>query len=422
MSRILFAWELGAHLGHLTRDLPVAQKLRDAGHQVRFAVRDTRVAAEILPPHRFGFLQAPVCVGRTRLGQAPANYAEMLVAEGWCDRKALLGHISAWCELLAGGTFDAAVADHAPGALIAARITGRIAIPLGNGFEIPPDSEPMPSIRPWENLTRERLLASERNVLADINAIVTQLGGQAYGRLAEIFAPSPIFATFAELDHYGPRNGTCYVGSIHGLSQAPQASWPTGDGPRVLAYLRSHHPATAEVMAALAASGVRAICIVPEANEVFKAQHSSQSVSVFDHPVALDSLLDEADAMIGYASTGAVTAALLKGVPLLMLPAIVEQYLCARRVEAMGAGVIIDGTPERERIREGLAALLGEAKYKAGAASFSAKYATASIQQAATRAARLIMERLDRAAAYENNAPKSHARNEQGADGNVQDE
>lgn len=45
MSRILFVWELGAHFGHLSRDIPVAQRLCEEGHQVRFAVRDTRAAA-----------------------------------------------------------------------------------------------------------------------------------------------------------------------------------------------------------------------------------------------------------------------------------------------------------------------------------------------------------------------------------------
>ena len=400
MSRILFAWELGAHLGHLSRDLPVAQQLRKAGNQVRFAVRDTRIAGEVLTPHRFGFLQAPVCVGRTRLGQPPANYAEILLAEGWDDHKALCGHISAWCELLAGGAFDAVVADHAPGALIAARITNRVAIPFGNGFEIPPNSEPMPSIRPWDNLGQARLLASERRVLVDINAILTYFGAQPYRRLADMFAPSPILTTFKELDHYGPREGACYVGSISGLGQMPQASWPAGDGPRVVAYLRSNHKATAEVMTALAEAGIRAVCVVPEAGEDFKQSHSSQKVAVLDHPVALGPLLEEADAMIGYASFGTVTETLLKGVPLLMIPVTVEQYLCARSVTTIGAGVvIIDAVPGGKSIREGLAAILTDRKYKESAMAFAAKYAATSVPQAANKVARLVMNRVEQQAA-----------------------
>jgi hypothetical protein len=91
MSRILFAWELGANLGHLSRDVPVAEKLREAGHDVVFAVRDTRVAAEILTPRQFDFIQSPVFLGRAHLSEPPANYAEILEAEGWCDHTALRG-------------------------------------------------------------------------------------------------------------------------------------------------------------------------------------------------------------------------------------------------------------------------------------------------------------------------------------------
>lgn len=347
------------------------------------------------PPHRFGFLQAPVCVGRTRLGQPPANYAEILLAEGWGDRKALLGHISAWCELLAGGAFDAVVADHAPGALIAARITRRIAIPFGNGFEIPPDSEPTPCIRSWDNPGQARLLASERRLLADINAIVTHFGAQPYRRLAEMFGSNPILATFEELDHFGPREGACYVGSIHGLERTPQASWPASDGPRVVAYLRSHHKATAEIMTVLSESGTWAVCIVPEAGEAFKQRHSSQTVTILDHPVTLDPLLEQADALIGYASIGTVTEALLKGVPLLMIPATVEQYLLSKRVEAIGAGIVIEGASGQERIREALAALLARNEYQSKALAFSAKYSMTSVKGSADLVAQIIIQRFN---------------------------
>ena len=46
MTRILFAWELGANLGHLTRDLPLARACRDAGLEVIFAVPNLRAAAD----------------------------------------------------------------------------------------------------------------------------------------------------------------------------------------------------------------------------------------------------------------------------------------------------------------------------------------------------------------------------------------
>jgi UDP:flavonoid glycosyltransferase YjiC (YdhE family) len=392
MSRLLFAWELGANLGHLTRDLPVAEKLREAGHEVVFSVRDTRVAAEVLSASRFQYVQAPIIVGAARPAEPPANYAELLMANAWSERVALRGHLSAWLNILAMGRFDALIADHAPGALVAARIAGIAAIPLGNGFEIPPDMEPMPTIYPWRQHTEHRLMASQQKVLADINALVTELGGKPYVRLGEMFSTRPIFGTFAELDHYGQRSGACYVGSIHGLNQAPEVSWPPGEGPRVVMYLRSNHPATAFVMAALADLGVRALCVIPGANAQFKAKSQTTAISIVSHPVALGPLLASADALIGYASIGTMSEALLKGVPLLMIPTTVEQYLVGKRAEVLGAGILVDGAPDGARIRAALAALLGEARFKDSAQAFATRYTEVTPERAAEDAARRVTE------------------------------
>lgn len=396
MSRILFAWELGANLGHLARDLPVAKQLRDTGHEVVFAVRDTRVATELLGPAHFDFVQAPVISGRSRLAQPPANYAELLAAEGWCDRPALHGHLSAWASLITLGAFDAVIADHAPGALIAARLVDRIGIPFGNGFEIPPDTEPMPSIRPWEKYSAERLMLSERRVLADINAAVSVLGGKSYDRVGKIFGPDPMLATFSELDHYGHRKNGRYAGSIHGLAGLPDVKWPEGKETRVLLYLRPQHQATPAVIAELAAMEACAVCVVPGASADFKARHQRNHLTVIDHPVALGPLVDEAVAMIGYASSGAMTEALQKGVPLLMIPTTVEQYLGARRVEAIGAGVVIDGKAVGERIRKGLTLLLTDDRYRNRALGFAARNATTGPQQAADATAKHVMALIQR--------------------------
>ncbi|QDX79879.1 hypothetical protein B9N43_00520 [Denitratisoma sp. DHT3] len=93
MTRFLFAWELGANYGHLARDIPVAIKLRNKGHQVLFAVRDTKAAAELLGRQCFPYVQAPFCITPPRLARPPANYAELLVAEGWGSPLTLLGMV-----------------------------------------------------------------------------------------------------------------------------------------------------------------------------------------------------------------------------------------------------------------------------------------------------------------------------------------
>ncbi|CAG0957385.1 hypothetical protein RHDC4_00475 [Rhodocyclaceae bacterium] len=341
MSRILFAWELGANLGHLARDLPVAERLRDDGHEIAFAVRDTRTAAQLLTPKGFPFTQSPLCVNRTRLAEPPANYAEMLAAEGWCDKDALLGHLQAWMSVIRLGRFDAVVADHAPGALIAAHILEMPGIPFGSGFEIPPDCEPMPGIRPWDKHSAGRLLSSERRVLGHINAAIAACGGKPYERLGQIFAENAVLSTFPELDHYGARCGGRYVGSIHGLDGAAGLAWPATGGPRVLAYLRPHHPIVGRVMEDVAMFGANAVCVVPGAGQEFVRRHQRESIAVSEQPVALGPLLKTADILVCHGGIGTVSEAMLAGVPLLMIPSTVEQCLAGRCVESLGAGVVV---------------------------------------------------------------------------------
>jgi UDP:flavonoid glycosyltransferase YjiC (YdhE family) len=390
MSRILIAWELGGNLGHLAPTLPLAEELRSAGHDVSFATKNTRTAAEVLGPDSFSFFQSPACVARKRLLRPPANYAEVLAAEGWNDGTSLLGHLKAWVDLIELGRFDMVVAQHAPGALIAAGIVGCHAVAFGNGFEIPPDAVPMPTIRPWESHPAEALLASERAMLAGINAVVAALGGRPYARLGSIFPRNPILATFPELDHYGARENARYVGSVHGLRNAPEVDWPEGDGPRVAVYLRRQHRATEAVMRELATLGARAVCVIPDAGNDFKRRFATGSIAVHERPIALGPLLANADAMVGYASIGTLAEALLEGVPVAMIPTTVEQYLVARRVEQAGAGIHATADAHFEKVRSAIGDVLRDEKYRAGAKAFARTYADIAAEQAARVAAGLI--------------------------------
>ncbi|MDK9726246.1 MAG: hypothetical protein OEL88_15375 [Sterolibacteriaceae bacterium MAG5] len=394
MSRILFAWELGANLGHLARDLPVAEALRAEGHEIAFAVRDTRTAAQLLTPKGFAFTQSPLCVNRTRLAEPPANYAEMLAAEGWCDKDALLGHLQAWMSVIRLGCFDAVVADHAPGALVAAHILERPAISFGSGFEIPPDVEPMPGIRPWENHSTGRLLSSERKVLGHINAAVAACGGKLYERLGCMFAANAVLASFPELDHYGARGGGQYVGSIHGLDGAVTLSWPATDGPRVLAYLRPQHPTVSRVMNALGASGANAICVVPGAGREFVNCYQRDSLVIADRPVALGQLLKTADVVVCHAGIGTLAEALLAGVPLLMIPGTVEQYLAARCVESLGAGMVVGDQRDGDAFRHAVLDAGERGRLATAARRFAGNHLHREPQLAARRAATYVIDLL----------------------------
>lgn len=390
MSRILIAWELGGNWGHLAHTVPVAEKLRGYGHEIFFAAKNTRTAAEILSQHVFNYVQSPLCSARRHPLHPPLNYAGILAAEGWGDNAALTGHIRAWINLIELGRFDAVVAEHAPGALIAAAIIGCTVIPFGNGFEIPPDIHPMPTIRSWERRSPEELVAGERHVLGCINKVVKSHGKTSYPQLGSIFPRHSILATFPELDHYGARKDGCYVGSIHGLKNGLKIDWPSGNGPKILVYLREQHRAAIAVMNKLHALDARAVCVVPNAGDAFRQQFAKGSVVIHDGPVAFGSLLDKADAFVSYAGIGTAAEVLLKGVPIVMIPRTVEQYLVACRIEEMGAGLLAKTDADHDQVGQALDSVLANTKYRETAMRFAEKYKQTTAERAAKHAANLI--------------------------------
>lgn len=397
MKKFLFVWELGANYGHLTRDLQVAKCLRARGHSVYFAVCDTRIAAELLAPHSFEFVQAPLPQSQTRLLRPPANYAELLLAEGWGNQLSLIGRLRAWISLFNLTTPHTVIADHAPTALLAAYIAGLHAVAFGNGFEIPPPVSPMPSIRPWENIENSRLEKSVKFVLGQANAVSIALGGKPLTRLIDIFPPKSVLASFAELDHYGERANVIYTGSIHGIEFSESVMWKNSGGPKILAYLRLNQKATGAVLAALTEAGEQTICIIPGISQDQISKYATPNLSIYSRPVALTPLLASADVMINYGGIAGIAESLLAGVPLIMIPAMVEQYLASQTVEKLGAGILLGQARNKNTIFAAIRKILSDSAFRKSATHFAEKYQGCTSENSAELAAEAILRSNEQA-------------------------
>lgn len=394
MSRILIAWELGGNYGHLARCLPIAEGLRKRGHHVAFAVRDTRTAAELIGPAGFPYVQAPLVRQRTRLARPPANYAEILLGEGYADATGLLGMVQAWCGLLAMDHSEVLLADHAPTALFAAGVRGIPHLAIGNGFAIPPDVSPLPSIRPWEAISGARLAHAGQAVDAAIREVSVKLGHCGIAGLRELFGPHDLLDTFAELDHYGERPGANYIGPIFSLADAQRVAWQEAAGKKIVAYLRPDMPGFSALMAALNEVDAEKLCVVPGLRPEQARRLAGRRLRVALKPVALGALLDTADLAIGYGGGGMMSEALLAGTPMLLVPRYVEQHLAAKRVEALHAGIVVGNERGKEIFAEKLALMLADDRYAACASQFAGKYAGFTPQTAVQLAVTAIEARI----------------------------
>lgn len=264
MSRIAFVWELGSSYGHISALLPYARKLKQRGHQVMLVLRELHHAAE-LQIEDMPILQAPIWLPNMQgLAEPPVTYSEILMRNGHFAPDGLAGLVGAWRDLFSLLHCDLIVADHAPTALLAARSMGLASATLGNGFLLPPGRVPLPSMRPWLNVPRIRLEASDARVLDSMNTVLTRYGARPLRSVSELFETEENFlCTFPELDHYVQRGTAVYLGAISNMQSGREVAWPTGEGACVFVYLDPNRRDFIGVMDALAALGARAIVCAP---------------------------------------------------------------------------------------------------------------------------------------------------------------
>lgn len=374
MSRLLYAWEFGAALGHVGAFLPLARALRTRGHDMRWVVAQVAPTAPLLAKEGFTWLQAPGRPETPRAGP-PLSYNDILLRFGYARHEELLGLVVAWRELLRLNGAQVILADHAPTAILAARTLGIPVVLFSFGFCAPPRQRPLPNMRPWIGLPPGQLDALENQALASINAVLGHFDQPPLDAVAQLFdVAEDTLLGFPELDHYAERGPARYWGNLPDAGVGDAPAWPALPGKRIFGYLRTgtrHHEAA---LAALHALGQPSVVFFPDAPPALLARHAAPHLVFSATPLALARAAGEADAAITYAGMSTATSFLLKGKPLLLLPGHLEQFLLARRVEEMGAGLIVNPEQPPVDLELKLRRILFEPDFALNAQAFARKY------------------------------------------------
>lgn len=374
MSRILLAWELGAGFGHLGPFLGLAPRLLERGHTLYIAARDVASAVKAVGDLPITVFQAPLCLNSYNgLQEPPLNFAEILMRYGYLDPPMLRAMISAWRALLVTTRAELLIADHAPTALLAARLSGVPTAVIGTPFSVPPDVHPTPSMRKWMDVPAARLADSDAHVLAAVNAALPD-GAQPITSIRTIFSgAAQFFLGVPETDFYGPRDAAIYLGPNSYSTGTAMPAWPDGAGRRVLAYLHGDYQHTAAAMRALAAQGARVIAYVSAVDPQVRQLMLTLGVTVAAEPVDMVRLLAQADLCVTH-GPGAALAALQAGVPLLMVPKQLENMLFALALQRMGVAALIDPNLETPDFAGVLAQIFVDGKCAASARAFAEQY------------------------------------------------
>lgn len=376
MGVILYAWELGGGYGHTSAFLPIARMLKERGHEVIFALRDLEYAETLLGTDGFCYLQAPMRWPVASFAPPAFSYPELLRNNGFADSARLFTQVKAWQALYRYVQPNLIVFDHAPTGALAARQFDVPQISFGTGFFIPPPLSPLPNLRPWQPPPQRDLLTVETQVLATINTVLQHQSLPPLPKVADLLQKTEAcICTFPELDHYRQRGNANYIGPMFLDCDGIEPRWPVAGNEKLFAYLAPHYPALDVLLAQLKASPWSVLVHIPATTPAFIEKHSSANLHISARPLNISAVAAQCDLAICHGGVASVSAFLLRGKPLLVLPNHLEQLITARNANALGAATYITPEAKKPNFKAALAELLGKASYRQAAEAFAGHYA-----------------------------------------------
>jgi UDP:flavonoid glycosyltransferase YjiC (YdhE family) len=344
MSHVVFAWELGFGLGHISPLAALGSELERRGHTVSYILRDLSRVGSLLDPCRVACFQAPIWLGRTTASAPPpATYADILLTNGYADPQFVRGRAWAWRRLLAALDADLILFDHSPTALLASEGMGMARALYGNSFCAPPQTDPLPHMQWWERRKADNSLEREQLALNTLNTLRREMGNRELGNVANLFDTDANFLMGIEaLDHYPQRSGATYYGPAPAPRPATSGiTWPRHGKQRLFVYLSPDYTAIGPLLDALAKSPYAILAYAPGLSPQQRKAFASDHLVILDNPADLSTMGMQCDAALAYGGSGATLALLAAGCPLILLPRHAEQLMLAKRAQQLGVAVVV---------------------------------------------------------------------------------
>ncbi len=330
---VLFAWELGEGLGHLPPLKAIARALKGEGAKVVFALREPEHSRIALSELGAQIIQAPHWPTPAPPAMPSGSYADILAGNGYGARDDIREMIAAWDGVCAATRPDLIVCEHAPGAALSA--FGRIpAAFVGNGFVVPPcDGAVFPPFEPGkgEDARQAPVLAAIQEALAGSGRPMPQSICEPFRGVFRGVYSFPLFDTYRDVR---PEAVLGPIETLPALTALPKSR-------RLFAYSASNNPAVDQLTQGLMDLGPQASVYFRGTPGARSAVLKSRGVRVYDTAPSLASILPESSAAFSHGGPGFAHAALAAGRPHIVCPRHFEALVAGRRLEALGAGILV---------------------------------------------------------------------------------
>ena len=334
MPHVVFAWEIGSGLGHLTPIASLGDAFARRGHRVTAIVPNGGPGRGLLAPLEIDVVELPSNPAPQRSFPVSLNYTANLLKNGFWHGPTVAGRLDAWRALLNRLEPDLLVCDHAPGALLASRGARFPKAAIGTGFTLPPLSTPMPCVQPWFRIPADRLAATDRDFLDTVNPVLRHAGLAVLPTAASLFDGLERFLYVEpELDHYPGRSGDTYLGGIEPTQSFFLPEAPPERERGVFVYLSATNRFLEPVLNALKAREVPVDAYIAGNASANIEPLQAPNIRYLHTPVDLKRVASRCRLAITHGGTLSASLLLKGGARLLICPEDLEKAVLATRLE-----------------------------------------------------------------------------------------
>lgn len=368
MAKLLFTWELGSKLGHLSNlYIPIVTSLK-AGHTVYLASREKENLKRIFGDLQITYLQAPykqsISISNSSMY---LSYTHLLKYQAFGNTLELINLISMWRKIYNDIKPDMVFYEHSPTALLASTSYSFKKIMVGTGFFIPlvnKDANVPFCVFPTtviDNNMRNVLMNADMELLTNINTSLKLLNIKEINGISDIFSQvnDSLYVTLPCIDHFMERKNVTYLGTSSSINHT-KPIWPDSNGIKVYCYLQNM-PSLEILIKDLIKLNVCAIICIFDLPEELKIKYTCSNISFMNKPIDLEEVVKEAKLIVNNSNHGTVANFILHGIPQLLIPRYQEQLLMAIRLEKQGAALI--AYQDSKSYKDRLEALLTNNKY-----------------------------------------------------------
>ena len=153
-----------------------------------------------------------------------------------------------------------------------------------------------------------------------------------------------------------------------------ETQWPEEREPRIFVYLRPG-PGIKMILETLKDSKAGVIAVIPGLDNTLRQTYTDDQLQIFTSRVKLSAISNEMDLAITHSGHGTASVMLLSGVPMLLLPTTIEQWMLSRVLTKQGVGIAVNTNESAVKFPQALEKLCADSSFREKADQLAKKYA-----------------------------------------------